>query len=147
MVASDLPGCDKTAPTMTIPSLRSAGVDRAVALSALCVLTALATGPVTAFLVATRFTPTVQGYYYTFGRLLSLQFLAEMGLGEAIVQFSSHEWSGLRMLGGGQIIGEEASLSRLRSLAQIALRWYSVSAGFGVWVVWLLGRHLFSQLP
>jgi putative glycosyltransferase (TIGR04372 family) len=81
-------------------------------------------GPVTALLIASRFSPEYQGYYYTFSSLLALQVFVELGLGTVIIQFASHEWSKLRLDKDQGISGDSISLSRLISLAHITSRWY-----------------------
>ena len=83
-------------------------------------------GPVTMILIATCFTPELQGYYYTFANLLALQVFVEMGLGTVIIQFASHEWSKLSLNKEGKIVGDDIALSRLTSLTQIATKWYLV---------------------
>jgi len=77
--------------------LHLVGVDRAVGYAVLGNLTSLILGPVTVLLIAMRFSPEIQGYYYTFGSLVALQVLFEMGLGQAIIPFASHEWSSLSL--------------------------------------------------
>src|SRR5262245_41412245 len=91
-------------------------IDRAAVFSVLTNTASLVLGPVTALLVATHFAPELQGFYYTFGSLTALQFLIELGLGQAIIQFASHEWAKLRIDGNGRITGDPHSLSRLISL-------------------------------
>jgi len=127
--------------------LRFAEVDRAVLFGLLSKIWAAAAGPVTAILVATIFSPELQGYYFTFGSLLALQVFVELGLGTVIIQFASHEWSKLRLDEHGRIAGDQQALARLADLARIGLRWYSVAAlvvalGLGVG-----GYVLFSCKP
>src|SRR5580692_6097766 len=93
-----------------------AGIDRAVLYGALIPVFGLISSPVTMVLIAGRFTPVVQGYYYTFGHVLLLQVFVELGLGQVVIQFASHEWSQLRLADGGRIEGTPRALSRLVSL-------------------------------
>jgi hypothetical protein len=81
-------------------------------------------GPITMLLIGSYFSPVTQGYYYTFQSLLTLQVLVELGFGVVIIQFASHEWARLRLSPDGRITGDAEALSRLASLARIALRWY-----------------------
>jgi len=127
--------------------LRRFEVDRAVFFGLLARIWGLCAGPVTAVLIATRFTPELQGYYYTFASILALQIFAELGLGTVIIQFASHEWSRLNMDESGNITGDRDSLSRLVSIANIASKWYSiggilVAVGLGVG-----GYIFFSSSP
>ncbi len=123
------------------------GVDRAVFFGLLSRTWGICAGPVTAILIATIFTPELQGYYYTFATILALQIFVELGLGTVIIQFASHEWSKLNMEASGHIAGDRDSLSRLVCIANIASKWYSiggiiVAAGLGVG-----GYMFFSSSP
>lgn len=113
------------------------GVDRAVLFGLLSRIWGICAGPVTAILIATKFTPEIQGYYYTFTTILALQVFVELGLGTVIIQFASHEWAKLKLDENGRIVGDRDSLSRLISIANIATKWYAiagllVAVGLGV---------------
>lgn len=107
-------------------------VDRAVAFGLAARFWTLAAAPVTALLIATRFTPQLQGYYYTFASLLSLQVFIELGLGTVIVQFVSHEWSRLALDSDGRIVGDADALRRLSAISRLATRWYVIAAPIAV---------------
>ena len=96
-------------------------------------------------LIATRFTPVVQGFYYTFGSVLGLQYFVELSFGTVIIQFASHEWSKLGLDGQGWIAGESEALSRLVSLGQLVFRWYLVAGGIVAVGLGLGGYIFFSQ--
>ena len=87
-------------------------------------------------LIASIFSPELQGYYYTFGSLLALQSFAELGFGLVISQFSSHEWSKLRLDETGKIVGDSRALSRLASLTKFSLKWFT---GGGIFILFGLG--------
>jgi len=80
-----------------------------------------ASGLLTAVLVAWFFTPELQGYYFTFLSLLTLQTFVELGFGELLQQFVSHEWAKTTSADSGE---RERSLSRLAALFRFSLRWY-----------------------
>ena len=128
-----------------VPWLRLArkfAVDRAVLFALLLRIWTILSGPVTVLLIATKFSPEVQGFYYTFATILALQVFVELGLGVVITQFASHEWAKLRLDEAGNIVGDDHSLSRLVSIARLALKWYGlasiiVAIGLGI------GGHLF----
>jgi hypothetical protein len=118
-------------------NLKRFEIDRAVFFGLLTRIWGLCAGPVTAILIAIHFTPAIQGYYYTFATILALQVFVELGLGTVIVQFASHEWSKLNLDGSGHIVGDRDALSRLVSIAKIAINWYLlggiiVSIGLGM---------------
>src|SRR4051812_43033401 len=96
--------------------LQAAGVDRAVGLGVLSIALRSAAGPVTAFLIAMHFPPETQGYHYTFGSVVALQVLIELGLGQVLVQFASHEAARLSVGDRGRLQGDAGALSRLVSL-------------------------------
>jgi len=98
--------------------------------------------PVTAVLILVSFTPTVQGYHYSFASLLALQIFLELGLATVIPTFSSHEWVRLRLDGRGRVVGDGNALKRLSSLALASFRWYLV-AGLILFGVLGLGGTFF----
>ncbi len=105
-------------------------------------ITQAAAAPVTAFLILVFFTPTIQGYYYSFASLLALQIFLELGLATVITTFSSHEWVRLRLDAGGRVIGDEDALKRLSGLALVSFRWYLV-AGLVLLGILALGGTFF----
>lgn len=127
--------------------MRLGEVDRAVVFGVLTRIWGLGSGPVTMLLIASRFTPELQGYYYTFGSLLALQVFVELGLGQVILQFASHEWSRLSLDEHGWIVGDPQPLSRLVSLGRFAFRWYAVAGGLVAVGLGLAGFVFFSRSP
>ena len=125
--------------------LNRVDVDRPVFFGILLKIWSLATAPIALLLIARFFSPVLQGYYYTFSTLLALQVFVELGLGTVLVQFASHEWSLLRLDPGGKISGDEAALSRLTSLAQLAMKWYLAGALVVVVVVGCGGYFFFTH--
>ncbi len=108
--------------------MRFAELDRAIFYGIVHKLWQAGTGPLTALLVIVCFSPEMQGFYYTFLSMLMLQVFAELGLGQVIIQFASHEWAHLRLNQEGYISGDPEAFSRLLSLGRFAIRWYSVAA-------------------
>jgi len=106
--------------------LRRVEFNRTVFFGVMTRVCSVITGPITALLIASKFTPQLQGYYYTFWNILALQMFVELGFGVVIAQFASHEWSRLKMDKEGYIIGDKLALSRLSGIGRIALRWYIV---------------------
>lgn len=122
--------------------LKKIDVDRAVFFFLSARIWALLAGPLTALLIAIKFSPVLQGYYFTFLNLLSLQVFIELGFGYVIVQFASHEWAKLELSKNGAISGDKNALSRLTSLAGFALKWY-LAAGFAAAIILSVGGCLF----
>ncbi len=120
------------------------GVDRAIAYTVLGRSWLSFAGVVTVLLIARFLTPTEQGYYYTFSSLVMLQIIFELGFSFVILQLAAHERVSLTFLQDGQIVGNPLSLSRLASLLQNAVRWYSV-AGLAMGLAVLpAGLYFFS---
>jgi len=108
--------------------LRRLEIDHAVFFGLFAKLWTIIAGPVTLVLIARKFSPEIQGYYFTFATIVALQVFVELGLGTVIVQFAGHEWASLSLDGNGRIAGDRVALARLTSLAAIASRWYCVGS-------------------
>lgn len=99
-------------------------VDRATLFATLGRGWSVLAGLVTVSLISSRFSPELQGYYFTFASILTFQTLFELGFGTVIQQFASHEWAHLSADSHGRIRGDAVSRQRLASLARLAFRWY-----------------------
>ena len=88
----------------------------------------VAAGGLTILLVPRFLTPVEQGLFFTFGSLVALQVIFELGLGTVLTQFAAHEMSVLQWTSERTLAGESAALARIRGLTRFALRWYSVGA-------------------
>ena len=56
-------------------------VDRAIVYALFARAWGFSAGPISAILIAVKFTQATQGFYYTFGSILALQTFAELGIG------------------------------------------------------------------
>jgi hypothetical protein len=106
------------------------GLDRAVGFSILGRLWSSAAGLVTVTLIARFLSPAEQGYYYTFGSLVALQIIFELGFSFVILQLASHERAQLTISADCEISGDKIAHARLASVIQKSVRWYSVAAMF-----------------
>ena len=122
-------------------------VDRAVSFGLLTRAWGLCAGPITAILIASHFSPEIQGYYYTFATILALQVFVELGLGTVLVQFASHEWSRLNLDESGHIVGDMDSLSRLVSIANIGFQWFLIGGILLTVSLGVVGYVFFSTSP
>jgi hypothetical protein len=118
-------------------------LDRAIVFGILSRSWPVAAAPVTMLLIASRFSPEIQGYYYTFNSLLALQVFVELGFGQVVMQFMSHEWSRLSLGKDRCIIGDSNTLSRAGSLARLAVKWYAVAGGIAALGLASLGYLFF----
>jgi hypothetical protein len=120
-------------------------VDRVVLLALFLKTWAMFAGLITTLMISSYFTSELQGYYYTFIAVQSLQVFAELGLGTVLSTYASHEWAKLRFNEKGRVIGDKNALSRLNSLGKFAVRWY-LMAGLVGSLVLTLGGFIFFGL-
>src|SRR5256885_2369225 len=104
------------------------GLDRAVGFTVLARFWSSAAGVVTVALIAPFLSPAEQGYYYTFGSLVAVQIVFELGFSFVILQMASHERARLSISQDDDITGESVAHARLASVIQKSVRWYSVAA-------------------
>ena len=106
------------------------GLDRAIGFTVLGRFWGSAAGLVTLTLIARFLSPAEQGYYYTFGSLVALQIVFELGFSFVILQLASHERAQLTISNDYEITGDPIAHARLASVIQKSVRWYSVAAVF-----------------
>ncbi len=127
--------------------LRISQIDRPVAYSILGNFISLLFGSLTVWLIANYFSLETQGYYYAFAGFISLQFILELGLGQTVIPFASHEWAHLGFNKEGQIVGDINSQARLLSMGRLLFKWYSLSAGIVLLCLTSAGYFFFSRFP
>lgn len=120
------------------------GIDGAVGFTVLARSWTILSGALTVLLIARFLTPAQQGYYYVFSSLVALQTVFELGFSYVILQFAAHECSSLRIDPSGAIQGDQDSHSRLASILQKSVRWYSIAAILMAAALVVAGFHLFS---
>jgi len=104
------------------------GLDRAVGFTVLARVWSSSAGLVTVALIARFLTSAEQGYYYTFGSLVALQIVFELGFSFVILQLASHERARLSISSNSEITGDAVAHARLASVIQKSVRWYSMAA-------------------
>ncbi len=139
MVESEAPGSGRF--TMR-RALRFLWPDEAVWFALLGRAFSFVSTPITLLLVATRFTPIYQGFYYTFTTITALALLLEFGLGMVLTHFASHEFAHLSWNADGSLGGEEGPRAHLLGILVKALRWYGVIALVAI-VAFIPGGFLF----
>jgi hypothetical protein len=120
------------------------GLDRAVGFTVLARFWSSAAGLVTVALIARYLSPAQQGYYYTFGSLVALQIVFELGFSFVILQLASHERAELSISSDYEISGAPIAHARLASVIQKSVRWYSVAAVVMAAVLLPVGFYFFS---
>lgn len=106
---------------------------------------AIVAGGATVFLLPLWLSPTEQGYYFTFASALALQVFFELGLNQIVMQLVSHEVAHLTETADGRLVGKEAHLGRLSSLAHLIKRWYGVAALLFAVIGGIAGALFFTQ--
>ena len=104
------------------------GLDRAIIFTVLARGWASLAGIVTVILIARFLSPAEQGYYYTFGSLVALQIVFELGFSFVILQMASHERAHLSISPDYEISGDPIANARLASVFQKSVYWYAVAA-------------------
>ncbi|MGA3010663.1 MAG: hypothetical protein ABSD72_10425 [Terracidiphilus sp.] len=122
---------------------RFIGVDRAIAFTVLARGWSTLAGVITVLLIARFLTPAEQGYYFTFSSLVALQIVFELGFSFVILQLAAHERAYLHIQDDGSIAGDPVAHSRLASVLQKAVRWYTVGAVLMAATLLPAGYHFF----
>jgi O-antigen/teichoic acid export membrane protein len=120
------------------------GIDRAIGFTILARGWASMAGLVTVALIARFLSPSEQGYYYTFGSLIALQIVFELGFSFVILQMASHERAHLAISSEGVISGDSVAHDRLASVLQKTVRWYTTAAALLAVFLLAAGSYFFS---
>lgn len=102
------------------------GMDKAIAYSSGSRIVQGLTGVLSVFFIALFLSGVEQGFYYTFGSILAMQFFLELGLSFIMTQFVAHEASHLTLNDRNEYTGEEKYVSRLASLIHFCIKWYTI---------------------
>lgn len=120
------------------------GIDRAVGFTVLARSWTILSGALTVLLIVRFLSSAEQGYYYTFASLVAIQVVFELGFSFVVLQLAAHESSQLHVRPDGEVLGSKVAYSRLASILQKSVRWYSVAAVLMATVLMIAGIHFFS---
>jgi O-antigen/teichoic acid export membrane protein len=123
------------------------GIDRAIGFTILARGWSSLAGLVTVTLIARFLSPAEQGYYFTFGSLIALQIIFELGFSFVILQMACHESASLTIAPDGTIVGDPVAHARLASVLQKTVRWYTAIAALLAAFLLIAGFHFFSAHP
>lgn len=129
----------------TIVLLKKIGVDRAIGYTILARILQAVGGITTIFFIVRYLDTVEQGFYYTFGSIIAIQIFFELGLSNIITQFVAHETANLKWDGNTKLVGDEKSLSRLASLLQFCVKWFSAIAIFLFFGLLIAGFLFFTK--
>lgn len=124
--------------------MRTIGVDRAVGYTLVGRGWTIVANLVNLWLIAHHLTKDEQGFYYTFGSILALQIIFELGFAYVLLQFTSHEMVSLNFGNGKTVNGEQKAKARMASLLWFSMRWYGVVAILVMLTVIPAGIYFFS---
>jgi hypothetical protein len=120
------------------------GIDKPIAFTVMARVWASIAGIVTLVLIARFLSPAEQGYYYTFGSLVALQIVFELGFSFVILQVASHERAHVEITADEKVSGDPVAHARLASVLQKAVRWYSSAALLLAIFLIVAGSHFFA---
>ena len=108
--------------------VRSLGIDFHVAVTLILRSWSIIAGAITLLILPRCFSPSQQGYYYTFASLLALQVFFELGLSQVIIQLVGHQAAHLNFQKDGTLVGTPERISWLAEFVDLLRRWYVVAS-------------------
>jgi hypothetical protein len=105
----------------------------------------LVSGPITMLLIPLFLSEIQQGYWYLFGSLSALSVFADLGFGNIILQFSSHEYAFLKFTNDGFLDGSETYLLKLGSFFRFMIKWILIMCSFVFPVIYIIGYIYFFR--
>ena len=121
------------------------GVDGAVAFTASARVVSIVSSIGTVLLMVHFLSPVEQGYYYALLSLFLFQTMAEAGFSFVVQQYTAHESALCKFLPDGGIEGDPIAHSRLASVLQLAVRWYSAASLLITAILLPIGFYFFSH--
>lgn len=89
-------------------------------------------------------TPSLQGYWYTFGSISAITALVDAGFTMLVTQFAAHEFAFLEWL-DGHVLGDQRHLKRLNSIFQFSVKWSTVAIILFIPLIFLFGFYTFHK--
>lgn len=124
--------------------IKRIGFDKAIIYSSSSSLISILGNLFTLGLIVKALTPIEQGYFFTFGSLISIQIFFELGLNGIIVQFIAHESANV-IMDGYNLKGNNNSISRISSLFKFSFKWYLIFSFLLFFTLILWGKYFFSN--
>ncbi|WP_245536446.1 lipopolysaccharide biosynthesis protein [Terriglobus saanensis] len=134
-------------PSLWRRTVKRAGIDRAIGYTILARGWSSSAGLITVALIAHTLTRAQQGFYYTFGSLVALQIVFELGFSVVVLQMATHETAQLQILDDGRVLGDLRARQRLASVLQKAVKWYTLAAVLMGCVLLPVGWRFFVGSP
>ena len=125
--------------------LNTLGIDRAILYTSSARIIQAGGGIITLLLIAKFLTSEEQGYYYTFGSILSMQIFFELGFNGILTQYVAHENANIKSYIKSDNDDERRFQSRLSSLLHIYIKWYSFLSVLALIVLLISGFYFFNN--
>ena len=126
---------------------RFIGLDATIAFTLVARSWSMIAGAVNIILISRFLSPAEQGYFYTFASLVAVQIVFELGFSYVISQLASHERARLTRFDNQGVEGDPVALSRLASIFQKTVRWYTrIGLVMSVGLL-LIGTYFFYSHP
>ena len=122
----------------------SFGIDKAIGYSVGTRVIQALGGLISLFFIALSLDISEQGFYYTFGSIIGIQLFFELGVTSIIVQFVAHETAHLKWDSQTKLIGKIQHLSRLSSVLQLCVKYFTIIAFF-LFVTLQISGYLFFK--
>ena len=121
------------------------GIDGAIFFTLIAKVVQASGGLISVIFISRYLNLIEQGYYYTFGSILSIQIFFELGLSGVITQFVAHEFALLKWEGPICLNGSPEALSRLSSLLRFCVKWFSFLAVILFTILIITGLFFFNK--
>ena len=121
------------------------GIDGAIFFTLIAKVVQASGGLISVIFISRYLNLIEQGYYYTFGSILSIQIFFELGLSGVITQFVAHEVALLKLEGPICLNGSPEALSRLSSLLRFCVKWFSFLAVILFTILIITGLFFFNK--
>jgi O-antigen/teichoic acid export membrane protein len=128
-----------------VNTVKLLGIDGAIFFTLMGKIVQASGGIISIYFISRYLNLIEQGYYYTFGSILSIQIFFELGLSGVITQFVAHEVALLKWEKGVYLVGPEESLSRLSSLLRFCIKWFSFLAFILFIILLIVGIFFFRK--
>lgn len=122
----------------------SFGIDKAIGYSVGTRVIQALGGLISLFFIALSLDINEQGFYYTFVSIIGIQLFFELGVTSIIVQFVAHETAHLKWDSQTKLIGKIQHLSRLSSVLQLCVKYFTIIAFF-LFVTLQISGYLFFK--
>jgi len=105
----------------------------------------LISGPLMLLFIPLFLKPEQQGYWYLFGSISTLSFLADLGFTGIVLQFSAHEYAFLSFSDRKLLEGDELHLKKLGSFFRFILKWVFKLCIITFPIIYIVGFVFFTR--